>query len=128
MRNNLILVAILSTITTIGVTVMYHLDRQTKLAEEAAAQQRKEYMMRKVDIEANRQDAKRSLNMLTNRYRIDPNNLTSEQKEALKNATPEQRKEFEESLENARKRNASFNNKGMGESYKPTVMPTSTSK
>jgi hypothetical protein len=38
MRNNLVLIAILSTLATIGGTIIYHLDQQNKLAEEAAAQ------------------------------------------------------------------------------------------
>jgi outer membrane murein-binding lipoprotein Lpp len=111
MKNNLVLVAVLSAITTLGGGVIYHLDKQNKLAEEAAAQQMKERRMLQMDIEANKQDLQKTRNILLNRY---PTN---------QNPTPEEK----ERKESARKLNETFSksyNEGMGRSAKPTSTPT----
>jgi hypothetical protein len=72
MKNNLVLIAILSTIATIGSTIIYHLDKQNKLAEEAAAQQLKERRMLQMDIEATRQDTQKTRNLLLRRWQAKP--------------------------------------------------------
>ena len=111
MKNNLVLAAILSTVTTSGGTIVYHLARQNKLAQEAAAQQRKEQIERQVEIQVNKDDAQKTRKMLLDRYPIDQN-LTPEQKERQ---------------ESARRLNESFGkayNKEMGRSAKPTSTPT----
>jgi hypothetical protein len=111
MKNNLVLIAILSTLATISGTIIYHLDQQNKLAEEAAAQQLKERRMLQMDIEAHKQDLQKTRNILLNRY---PTN---------QNSTPEEK----ERKESARKLNETFSksyNDGMGRSAKPTSTPT----
>jgi hypothetical protein len=85
MQNNLVLIAILSTIATIGGGVIYHLDKQNKLAEEAAAQQMKERKMLQIDIEANKQDLQKTRNILLNRYSTNQN-PTPEEKERKESA------------------------------------------
>jgi hypothetical protein len=72
MKNNLVLIAILSTIATIGSTIIYHLNQQNKLAEEAAAQQLKERRMLQMDIEATRQDTQKTRNILLRRWQAKP--------------------------------------------------------
>jgi hypothetical protein len=76
MKNNLVLIAILSTIATIGSTIIYHLDQQNKLAEEAAAQQLKERRMLQLDIEANKQDLQKTRNILLRRWQVKPTDPT----------------------------------------------------
>jgi hypothetical protein len=113
MKNNLVLIAILSTVTTIGGTIVFHLDRQSKLAEEAAAQKRKEYMKQQVEIRTNREDTQKTRNILLNRYRIP----------ASQNLTPEEK----EAQERARKLNEGFRdayNKETGRDTKSTSTPT----
>lgn len=70
MKNNLVLIAILTTITGIGGTIIYHLDKQNKLAEEAAAEQRKEKMNLQMDIEATKQDTQKTRNILLRRWQV----------------------------------------------------------
>jgi hypothetical protein len=76
MKNNLVLIAILSTITTIGGSIIYHLDKQNKLAEEATAQQMKERRMLQMDIEANKQDLQKTRNILLRRWQVKPQDPT----------------------------------------------------
>jgi hypothetical protein len=76
MKNNLVLIAILSTIATIGSTIIYHLDQQNKLAEEAAAQQMKECRMLQMDIESTRQDTQKTRNLLLRRWQAKPQDPT----------------------------------------------------
>ncbi len=72
MKNNLVLIAILTTITGIGGTIIYHLDKQNKLAEEAAAEQRKEQMNLQMNIEATKQDTQKTRNILLRRWQVKP--------------------------------------------------------
>jgi hypothetical protein len=76
MKNNLVLVAALSTIATIGGTIIYHLDKQNKLAEESAVQQQKERMMLQMDIEATKQDTQKNRNILLRRWQPKPTEPT----------------------------------------------------
>jgi type II secretory pathway pseudopilin PulG len=76
MKNNLVLIAILSAIVTIGSTIIYHFDKQNKLAEEAAAQQLKERRMLQMDIEATRQDTQKTRNLLLRRWQAKPQDPT----------------------------------------------------
>jgi outer membrane murein-binding lipoprotein Lpp len=75
-KNNLVLIAILSAIVTIGGTIIYHFDKQNKLAEEAAAQQLKERRMLQMDIEATRQDTQKTRNLLLRRWQAKPQDPT----------------------------------------------------
>jgi outer membrane cobalamin receptor len=68
MKNNLVLVAALSIVITICSGIVYYRDPQNELAEEAAAQQRKERMNLQMDIEANKQDLQKTRSILLNRY------------------------------------------------------------
>jgi Tfp pilus assembly major pilin PilA len=80
MENKLVLIAVISTIPTIGGTIVDRLEKQNKLAQEAATAQRKEKIERQVDIEANKQDIQKNRSILFNRYPTKPKAPTSEPK------------------------------------------------
>ncbi len=124
MKNNLVLIAILSTVTTIGGTIVFHLDRQSKLAEEAAAQKQKEYMKQQVEILTNKEDNQKTRDMLLNRYRIPTSqNLTPEEKEAQERAR-KLNEGFRDAYNKETGRDAKSKSTPTPNNVKPTITPT----